>query len=122
MKKLSVAFQMLMSTVIISMTSADKKPNFLIIVATDHPVNAISAYGPSNIQTPRIDSLAAEGIRYNNALVTNALPAPSNAAMMTGKYCSNKDNTVCVTDDVDYYDEDGDTWTFVKELKEKAGY
>ena len=68
-----------------------------------------------------IDKLASEGIRYTNALVTNSLPAASNAAMMTGKYCSSPGNTVCRRNpDVDYYNDNG--WTFVRELKEKLGY
>ena len=96
----------------------------MVIVSTDHPTNAISSYVPNGqqprVQTQFIDDLAREGIKYNNALVTNSLPAPSNAALLTGKYCSNPANGVCTTEDVKYKWHDN-TWTFVKELKE-SGY
>ena len=51
--------------------------------------------------------------------MTNSNPVPSNAAFLTGKYCTHPDNEVCKTDDVDFYDDSG--WTFIQELR-KNGY
>lgn len=65
---------------------ADKRPNILFIMADDHAYQAISAYGSNLIQTPNIDRLATEGMRFTNACVTNSICAPSRATILTGKF------------------------------------
>ena len=63
-----------------------EKPNILFIMSDDHANKAISSYGYELIQTPNIDRLASEGVRFNNAFVTNSISAPSRAVILTGKY------------------------------------
>lgn len=46
----------------------------------------LSCYGGHLLHTPHIDSLAREGMRFENSFVTNALCAPSRATLLTGKY------------------------------------
>lgn len=62
------------------------RPNIIFIMSDDHANKAISAYDSTLIQTPNIDRLAEEGLRFTNANVTNSLCAPSRAVMLTGKY------------------------------------
>lgn len=62
------------------------RPNIIFIMSDDHASKAISAYDSTLIQTPNIDRLAQEGIRFTNANVTNSLCAPSRAVMLTGKF------------------------------------
>ena len=75
---------------LISSCSAEKqieqRPNIIFIMSDDHAEQAISSYGSSLIQTPNIDRIAEEGIRFNNSFVTNSICAPSRAVMLTGKY------------------------------------
>ena len=52
-------------------------PNILFVFADDHAYQAISAYGSKIIQTPNIDRLAREGMRFDRCLVTNSICAPS---------------------------------------------
>src|SRR4051794_31083801 len=66
--------------------AADRRPNILYIMADDHAAHAISAYGSPFNQTPQIDRLAREGIRFSTCLVTNSICTPSRAAILTGKY------------------------------------
>src|SRR4051812_15466045 len=66
--------------------SAEKRPNVLYIMADDHAVHAISAYGSKINQTPNIDRLAKEGMLFGNCFVTNSICTPSRAAILTGKY------------------------------------
>src|SRR4051812_48484772 len=63
-----------------------KRPNIIVIVTDDHSRNAVSSFGSRIINTPNIDRIGKEGIRFNNAFVTNALCGPSRAVILTGKY------------------------------------
>ena len=67
-------------------TENESRPNIIFIMADDHANKAISCYDGSLNQTPNIDRLAAEGMRFNNSFCTNAICGPSRAVMLTGKY------------------------------------
>lgn len=62
------------------------KPNILWITGEGIPLKALSCYGSQLIQTPNIDRIANEGMRFENSFVTNALCAPSRATLLTGTY------------------------------------
>ena len=64
----------------------ERWPNILLIFSDDHAYQAISAYDGRLNHTPNIDRLAREGVRFDNALVTNSICAPSRAVVLTGKY------------------------------------
>lgn len=64
----------------------NERPNILFIMSDDHAYQAISAYGSQLIQTPNIDRIAAEGMLFTNASVTNSICAPSRATILTGKF------------------------------------
>src|SRR5215475_5778043 len=65
---------------------ARSKPNIVYIMTDDHAAQAISAYGSKLINTPNLDRLAREGMKFENAFVTNSICTPSRAVMLTGKY------------------------------------
>ena len=64
----------------------EKRPNILYIMADDHAAHAISAYGSKLIQTPNIDRIGRDGMRFTNCFATNSICTPSRAAILTGKY------------------------------------
>ncbi|MBU4315836.1 MAG: sulfatase-like hydrolase/transferase [Proteobacteria bacterium] len=64
----------------------NRPPNIIVILADDLGFNDISYYGGGTIETPHIDTLAKEGIAFNNAYAGNAVCAPSRAMIMTGRY------------------------------------
>lgn len=66
--------------------SASKSPNIVFIMTDDHAAHALSSYGSKLIQTPNLDRLAREGMRFENAFVTNSICTPSRAVILTGKY------------------------------------
>ena len=66
--------------------TSKKRPNILFIMSDDHAYQAISAYSNHLIETPNIDRIANEGIKFNNACVTNSICAPSRATILTGKH------------------------------------
>ena len=46
------------------------RPNILLILTDQHRLSAVGAYGETPCQTPNIDRLAAEGIRFETAYTT----------------------------------------------------
>ncbi len=62
------------------------RPNILYIMSDDHAAHAISAYGSRINQTPNIDRLAKEGVRFDRVYATNSICTPSRATILTGKY------------------------------------
>ncbi len=67
---------------------ARKPPNIVFIFSDDHAYQAISAYNDPRrlIETPNIDRLAREGMRFDRCLVPNSICGPSRASILTGKY------------------------------------
>ncbi|KLT65804.1 sulfatase [Pedobacter sp. BMA] len=62
------------------------RPNIIFILSDDHAYQTVGAYGAKIAKTPNIDRLAKQGVRFNNAVVTNAICGPSRATLLTGKY------------------------------------
>ncbi|MEI7533861.1 MAG: sulfatase-like hydrolase/transferase, partial [Verrucomicrobiae bacterium] len=58
-----------------ALSQTANRPNILFILSDDHAWQAVSAYGESRhlIQTPNIDRLAQEGMRFNHFFINNAL-------------------------------------------------
>lgn len=70
-------------------TADDARPNILFIMADDHSVESIGAYGGRLAglnPSPTIDALAVEGTRFDNVFVTNSICSPSRATILTGQY------------------------------------
>lgn len=68
-------------------SGGNQKPlNIVYIMCDDHSYQTISAYGSHVNQTPNIDRLAQEGVRFTNSFVANSLSGPSRACMLTGKH------------------------------------
>ena len=67
---------------------ARPRPNILFIFSDDHAFQAISAYNDPRqlIETPHIDRLAREGMRFDRCVVPNSICGPSRASVLTGKY------------------------------------
>jgi arylsulfatase A-like enzyme len=68
------------------------KPNIVIILSDDVGYGDLSCYGATHVHTPRIDSLATEGLRFTDAHSDSATCTPSRYAMLTGTYAWRKDN------------------------------
>ena len=59
-------------------------PNIVLIVADDLGYGDLGCYGQKNIQTPVLDRMAAEGMRFTDFYAGSTVCAPSRAALMTG--------------------------------------
>jgi len=62
------------------------KPNFLFILADDLGWSQVSCYGSNFYETPNIDRLAREGMRFTDAYAACPVCSPTRASIMTGKY------------------------------------
>lgn len=66
---------------------AAKKPlNIIYIMTDDHAFQTMSAYDKRYVETPNLDSLAAQGILFENSFVANSISGPSRACLVTGKH------------------------------------
>jgi len=63
-----------------------KRPNIIFIYTDDLGYGDLSCYGAAKINTPNLDRLASQGIRFTNAHSTSATCTPSRYALMTGRY------------------------------------
>jgi arylsulfatase A-like enzyme len=63
-----------------------QRPNFLFILVDDLGWTDLSCYGSSFYETPNIDRLAAEGMKFTQAYAACPVCSPTRASIMTGKY------------------------------------
>lgn len=66
-------------------SSASDKPNILLILADDLGVECLSSYRGTSHQTPNLDRLAKEGMRFTHCF-SNPYCSPSRAQLLTGRY------------------------------------
>jgi len=92
MKMLKPIQFFLLATVTVSLAvqctrpnQADLPPNVIIIFTDDHGYGDLGCYGSPNIQTPNIDRMAAEGMRFTSFYAA-PFCGPSRAQIMTGCY------------------------------------
>ena len=70
----------------VSIQVQEKGPNFILILTDDQGYNDLGCYGSTHILTPRIDQLAAEGIRFTDGYAPMPVCGPCRAAILTGSY------------------------------------
>ena len=77
--------------------SDDRLPNVIYIFSDDLGFGDLSCYGATKIQTPHIDSLAAQGAQFMNAYASSATSTPSRFCLLTGAYPWRYENTEIAT-------------------------
>lgn len=73
-----------------SAASAQTRPNIVVIMMDDMGYGDVSSYGATALQTPNIDRLAKEGLRFTDAHASAATCTPSRYALLTGEYAFRK--------------------------------
>lgn len=66
--------------------AAAPRPNIIFILADDLGYGDLGCYGQMRIRTPRLDRMAAEGLRFTRAYAGSTVCAPSRCALMTGRH------------------------------------
>jgi N-sulfoglucosamine sulfohydrolase len=96
-------------------SAAETRPNFILFIADDMSAEDCGPYGNKGVQTPNLNRLAREGMRFTRAFVTTSSCSPSRSSLLTGKYPHNTGAEQL------HWPLSGKHTTFVQLLKE-AGY
>ncbi len=71
----------------VTVAASTKAPtNVVVIVADDVGIGDVSCYGSKTIDTPHIDRLAAQGLKFNQAYTTGSVCNPTRYSIITGSY------------------------------------
>ena len=66
--------------------TAQQRYNIVYIMTDDHTAQMMSCYDNRYVETPNLDRIAADGVKFVNSYVANSLSGPSRACMLTGKH------------------------------------
>lgn len=72
-----------------SQQATDLPPNIVFFIADDVSKEDFGTYGHPSIQTPNVDALAAQGMRFDNAYLTTSSCSPTRCSIITGRYPHN---------------------------------
>lgn len=76
------------------------QPNIVFIMSDDHASHAMSCYDSKINETPNLDRIANEGMRFDNCFCTNSICTPSRASILTGTY-NHKNGVKTLGDEID---------------------
>ncbi len=97
-------------------SSQGPRPNIVYIMTDDHTAQMMSCYDTRFVETPNLDRIARDGVRFTHSYVANSLSGPSRACMLTGKHSHKNGFT-----NNEHGIFDGSQQTMPK-LLQKAGY
>src|SRR5215216_1859333 len=80
MRKLSL----FVVALLVSLACDAAKPNIIFILADDLGYGDLGCFGQKRIQTPCLDKMAVEGLRFTQAYAGSTVCAPSRCTLMTG--------------------------------------
>ncbi|MEE2935528.1 MAG: arylsulfatase [Planctomycetota bacterium] len=73
--------------------AADTQPNVIVIMADDLGYGDVSCYGATELSTPHIDRLAAEGMRFTSGYCSASTCTPTRYSFLTGTYAFRQEGT-----------------------------
>ena len=66
--------------------AAQQRYNVVYIMTDDHTAQMMSCYDNRFVETPNLDRIARDGVKFTHSYVANSLSGPSRACMLTGKH------------------------------------
>lgn len=94
-------------------SSVNQKPNIVLIMADDLGYGELGCYGQEQIETPNIDQLRAEGMKFTQFYTGAPVCAPARCILLTGKHSGN-----AYVRGNDEWRERGEVWDFVAMAKD----
>jgi len=89
-KYLAIAF--LLATATQLEAQENRKPNIIHIIADDVGYDDLSCFGSKDINTPNLDQLASEGMKFTSFYTPHGTCTPSRASVITGRYAPRVNN------------------------------
>jgi N-sulfoglucosamine sulfohydrolase len=116
MKLLPVVFSLAFAALAASAAPAPARPNILLVLSDDQSYPFLSCYGDTNVRTPALDRMAAEGMKFHRFFTAAPQCVPARAAYLTGRSAvaarMTRFSSPLPRDEI----------TFPELLREKAGY
>ena len=112
--------RLLLLLLIVGNAQAATQPNILLIYVDDLGYGDLGSYGHPVLQTPNIDSLAADGLSFTNYYAPTALCSPSRAGLLTGRTPYRTGIKSWIPEDSGIYLRDAEVT--LAELLKAAGY
>ena len=78
--------EFLLSSLAAPLAAAERPPNIVILLADDLGYGDLACYGSRTNETPNLDRMAGEGVRFTDCYVPMPYCAPSRATLLTGRY------------------------------------
>ena len=82
-----------LATCLATASGAASRPNIIVIMADDLGYGDLSCYGASAVQTPAIDQLAKDGVRFTSGYCTASTCTPTRFSLLTGTYAFRQKGT-----------------------------
>lgn len=123
MRNICILLLLALSTALSANISANKRPNVIYILTDDLGYGDLSCYGQTKFQTPNIDRLASEGMKFTDHYSGNTVCSPSRAVLMTGQptgKCYLRGNPPGT--DGEWLAALDTSWTTLADLFKAAGY
>jgi arylsulfatase A-like enzyme len=80
----NLLFSLVLAFFVATAAGAEQKPNIIYLMADDLGIGDVGCYGQKILQTPNVDQLAAEGMRFTDCYAGAVVCAPSRSVLMTG--------------------------------------
>ena len=120
-RRLALGQFLLAAGLTLAAAGAERPPrNIVLIYADDLGYGDVSCYGATRVQTPNVDRLAREGLRFTDAHSPSATCTPSRYALLTGQYAWRKRGTGVLPGDAALIIQPGRTT--LASMLQKAGY
>jgi arylsulfatase A-like enzyme len=81
------------------MLPSNERPNIILIYGDDIGYGDIGAYGATKINTPHLDTLARQGVRFTDAYASSSTCTPSRYSLLTGRYAFRKEGASILSGD-----------------------
>lgn len=78
---------------LLASAQSNKRPNVILLVADDLGYGDLSCYGADRVNTPNVDRLASQGVRFTDAHAVAATSTPSRYSLLTGEYAWRREGT-----------------------------
>jgi arylsulfatase A len=91
--RLTLLISLLAPLGIVAVADPVSKPNVIVIMADDLGYGDVSCYGATELETPHIDQLASEGLRFTSGYCSASTCTPTRYSLLTGTYAFRQKGT-----------------------------